>query len=364
MAQVGPESVPRSARNSQHISPATLLTSATLLPHHVSNAVRAQLRGSRRPKGCSHTHLALLDAPELVFKWHRASRLRCSGNAQCVHRSDTHGRVAPMPSVVLPTNYLFFWINAFIPRDVPGYTLYVPSGVNQGKTMIPGPVSTFSISTPSFAWPASRLDLINSFAGRTYRVQEYQKTWHAVGVSDCYLTDQRTFSDDIDAKSRMHSRFVIDLDNPKAGLLAQYHNCDVTTEIDCEDGCVECSKCGDTRRMKFRHRVGRWAFDQHDAVISWRCAASNPCSYGAHVVGDIDHAGMIALRAGGHRDYRTLEYNISIDVFPAFEAYIRLMKDGILRAATVLEEGPTPGKTVHDLIGDPSRRFSGSIQLW
>lgn len=76
-----------------------------------------------------------------------------------------------------PIHSVKFWINAFIPRDVSGYTKPVPGGPHRGKTMIPGP-------NP---------------------------------VSDCYLTDQRDFSNDIHAKSRMHSEFRMALDPIRQG---------------------------------------------------------------------------------------------------------------------------------------------------
>ncbi len=58
-----------------------------------------------------------------------------------------------------------FWINAFIPKDIPRYTRPVPG--SPVITMIPGPV--------------------------------------LVPGSDCYPTDQRGFSYEVHAKSRMHS---------------------------------------------------------------------------------------------------------------------------------------------------------------
>ncbi|MBC7797825.1 MAG: hypothetical protein H7Z37_13210, partial [Pyrinomonadaceae bacterium] len=59
--------------------------------------------------------------------------------------------------MAVPINSVKFWINAFIPLSVPGYTLAVPS--HGGMSMIPGPG-------------------VNPF-------------------SDCYHTDQRSFSNNI-----------------------------------------------------------------------------------------------------------------------------------------------------------------------
>jgi hypothetical protein len=106
-----------------------------------------------------------------------------------------------------------FWLNAFIPRYIPGYTRPVPAGKHVGKTMIPGPQST---RVPT-GIPFSTVD---------------------VGISDCYLTDQRVFSNDIRAKSRMHSEVKVNFGGTSP-TITEFHNCDETTEIDCEDGTVE-----------------------------------------------------------------------------------------------------------------------------
>jgi hypothetical protein len=97
----------------------------------------------------------------------------------------------------VPIRSVKFWINAFIPRHIPGYTRAVPKGIHLGKTMIPGP------QRPGFG--ARRIE-----------------------VSDCYLTDQREFSNDIHAKSRLHSEFRIDFGGGMS-TLTQWYNCDEAT---------------------------------------------------------------------------------------------------------------------------------------
>ena len=83
-----------------------------------------------------------------------------------------------------------FWINAFIPRDLPGLTKAMPKGRYRGSTMIPGP-------TP---------------------------------ISDCFLTDQRSFSSQINAKSRMHSEFSLKLEGPRS-VFTEWHNCDLHVNV-------------------------------------------------------------------------------------------------------------------------------------
>ena len=62
------------------------------------------------------------------------------------------------------------WINAFIPREIPGVTEKVANGENQGKTVIPLPWYgrlAFNLHKP---------------------------------IGTCFLTDQREFSDKVTAK--------------------------------------------------------------------------------------------------------------------------------------------------------------------
>src|SRR5829696_7973090 len=61
------------------------------------------------------------------------------------------------------------WINAFIPHDVPGLTKPYPK--DPKMSMLPGPTD----------------------------------------FNDCFLTDQRSFSSDPRAKSRMHSEVELDI---------------------------------------------------------------------------------------------------------------------------------------------------------
>ena len=105
------------------------------------------------------------------------------------------------------------WIKAFIPRDIPDMTLPVPAGRHSGKTMIPGP------------------------------------TW----INDCYLTDNRSWSASESAKARMlaASLVALDLTGATPVITEERHWADTTTEVDCEDGDVECSRHADTSDMSY-----------------------------------------------------------------------------------------------------------------
>jgi len=232
----------------------------------------------------------------------------------------------------VPIRSVKFWINAFIPRDITGYTLAVPGGPHRGKTMIPGPNL----------------------------------------ASDCFLTDQRTFSNDIHAKSRMHAEMKVDFTTPTP-TLTQWHNCDYTTECDCEDGDEECHKKGDPSRMSFSlqpnpirtatsSRPGTILFPptiihyptggprpaNEFVRIRMDCAASNPCAPTSRLFGDIDFNGTIEIDTV----QRTIEFDGMLDQFPAFEAYATI-NDGA--GARMFQESPPPGNTVMNLPGPANR---------
>lgn len=231
-----------------------------------------------------------------------------------------------------------FWMNAFIPRDISGYTISVPKGEHAGKTMIPGPHSLASLKEAQLNVPKSML---------------------AVGLSDCFLTDQRTFSNERNAKSRMHSEFTIHF-GVYPPRMTQHHNCDWTTELDCEDGSQDCHKKGKTDDMKFslikndplstNQRIGaRGAKPQIGLVkVRMKCAASNPCAPESKFFGDIDYEGMIMLDLAN----RLLRFDGKVDEFPAFEAYVAINGGP---GKTVFRIEPPEGNTVLSLPGSANR---------
>lgn len=210
----------------------------------------------------------------------------------------------------VPIRTVKVWINAFIPRSIPGYTRRVPAGVHAGKTMIPGP-------NPS---------------------------------SDCYLTDQRDFSNHIHARSRMHSEVKVDFTGSRA-TITQWHKCDLTTELDCEDGDVESTGTGSTSRMHFRLLP---TSTPRLAVISFNCAASNPCAPTSALFGDIDYNGTLTINHAA----RSVRFDGMIDQFPAFEAYATI-NDGA--GVTIFREPPPAGHTVMNLPGNADRPIVNTI---
>jgi Domain of unknown function (DUF4157)/Protein of unknown function (DUF3238) len=198
------------------------------------------------------------------------------------------------------------WLNAFIPRDIAGLTKPAPG--HPGETMIPGPG----------------------------------------GWSDCFMTDQRDFDSNIHASSRMHSEIEVDLAGPSENF--QWHNCDPTREIDCEDGDEECSKKGDSSKTKYSKLRG--------SVVSLikvdlNAAANNPCYSGSP---DIDYLGTVTIDAA----VRKVKFGGLIDAFPAFEMYATA--DG--GAGTPLFKEPPPaGNTPADLFGGANRNITGETTI-
>lgn len=213
---------------------------------------------------------------------------------------------------MIPIRSVKFWINAFIPRNVADYTLPVPAGPHVGETMIPGPNL----------------------------------------LSDCYLTDQRDFSNAIHAKSRMHSEFKIEVAGAQYPM-RQWHNCDLTTECDCEDGEVECTKKGDTGRMRFTRLTNR-VCAPGVLIIEASLSASNPCAPTSRAFGDIDIRGNITVSL----PRRSVSFQGMIDQFPAFEAYATI-NDGA--GQTLFRVAPPAGNTVMNLPGASNRPVSGSV---
>lgn len=215
--------------------------------------------------------------------------------------------------MAVPIRSIKFWINAFIPKKVAGYTKSVPG--KQNYTMIPGP-----------------------FPG-----------------SDCFYTDQRNFSNNIHAESRMHSEFKLNFTGPTPNL-KQWHKCDFTIECDCEDGEEECKKKGNTDRMKFKWDMAN-AFIKNKGlyVIQMYCRSNNPCSPSSRFGGDIDYEGKILIDLPS----RKITFDGKIDAFPAFEAYATI-NDGA--GVALFQESPPVGHTVMNLPGSANRKIGVSLE--
>ena len=135
--------------------------------------------------------------------------------------------------------------------------------------------------------------------------------------------------------------------------MTQSHRCDVTTELDCEDGDVESTDTGSTSRMNFQ--LQPTSTPQLASVVV-KCAASNPCAPTSRLFGDIDYHGTIAIDPIA----RKVSFAGMIDQFPAFEAYVAV-NDGA--AVTLFRESPPAGNTVMNLPGNANRRITKTVNL-
>lgn len=169
--------------------------------------------------------------------------------------------------VPIPIQSVTFWLNAFLPRDIAGYTTTLKWGPYAGLTAMAGPLYC--------------------------------------------LTDQRNFSNDIRARARMHSEITLDCSGTIPAL-TQAHRCDVTTVCDGQDGEVKCQRQASTSDMKFT-----LISVEPSVVIRLDCKASNPCAPASSALDDIDYKGTIVIDPAARR----IAVDLLIDLFPAFEAY-------------------------------------------
>jgi|GEM_PF-956259 len=228
----------------------------------------------------------------------------------------------PTPPPASSCGNLLIWINAFIPRDVLGYTFTVPAGPHAGKTAVPCPL----VATPTNP---------NCFR---------------LG----YLTDQRTFDNRPTASVRMRSIAEIQLVSPK--LLRANHQTSGTTEINKSTGAVTCNALADMKRCKFQNFASSPPFPSGDFLIklSLKAAASDPC---VNLAADIDYEGNIEILCSPSRGTIEVGFNGKVDSFPAFEMYASL--NGTTKPLFRLP--PPPGNTVVNLLGGASTPVSGKV---
>ncbi len=161
-----------------------------------------------------------------------------------------------------------FWLNVFLPWSLPGVTTTVQQGPYRGYSAIVGP-------------------------------ERY-----------C-LTDQRGFSTDIRAESRMQSAMTVHFDGVKP-ILTQEHRCAYTIECDRIDGEVKARKKASTAHMQFT-----LASIEPIVTVRLNGAASNPCMSASWAFADIEYKGVIAINP----ERGSIAVDLLIGLFPAFEAY-------------------------------------------
>lgn len=243
------------------------------------------------------------------------------------------------------------WINAFIRRNVSGYTKEISTGTHRGKTAAPLP-------------GLARANPLNLF-----------KDWD-VG----YLTDQRSFSTSVTASHRMQS--LIEFQLSSAPLVVRTsHTSSGTTEVDMDTGAqlgfavanmarcsfsplVRSQQPAGIRRSSNMYRVplgGNFtvnypfsALPPHPANRTRLTAAAGDPLVSA--AADIDYGGVFELSLDQARPSNCMiSFDGRIDAFPAYECYAEL--NGVVK--TIFRSSPPPGNTVLNLLGGANQRIRG-----
>ena len=185
-----------------------------------------------------------------------------------------------------PVHTITFWLNAFIPRDVAGATTTLSDGEYRGLT--------------------------------------------AVSASPSYLTDQRNFSNDLRAPSRMQSWVKVDL-TASPPVLTHHHRCDDLIQCDLVTGEVLQKRRGSTSDMNFS------LLDTTPTIrIGMECRYGDSIARVGHGIGEIEYRGTIEIAPEAGR----VEIDIMICLFPAFEAYA-VINDG--PSAILFRHAPPAG---------------------
>jgi hypothetical protein len=247
------------------------------------------------------------------------------------------------------------WINAFIPRSVPGYTQTLTTGKHAGKTAVPLP-------GVARLWPGNTL-----------------KDWNAG-----YLTDQRSFDSSPSAGRRMQSLAEVDLSLEV--LTRQAHTSSGTTEVNLSSGDQTGFAVADMSRCSFTQLTGRGMTptspggggggaifgaarggstmptrsyfvaapgSRVSMSLELAAAAADPL---VGMAADIDYTGTITI-TGVVGGAVTVAYNGLLDSFPAYDCYASY--NGATKV--LFTSSPPPGNTVSDLLGPPNRPISASV---
>ncbi len=227
-----------------------------------------------------------------------------------------------------------FWLNAFIPETVSGYTERLTTGPHEGKTAIPLP--TVALVTTNIHKPK--------------------------GTG--YLSDQRSFSSDPAASVRMQSIASVVLRNGNAALLSGNHTSSGTTEVNIGTGAEQGYAVADMSRCRFSRLERR-----NDALSPNYPGPGDPSGPGWYMTvrgqagdplvvmaADIDYSGNFRIDLDrANPGQLTVSFNGFIDSFPAFEAYAEVGG----RTQELFRTPPPPGNTVMNLLGRATRPQSG-----
>lgn len=204
---------------------------------------------------------------------------------------------------------VLIWLNAFIPGTVPGGTKTISQGEFAGDTCIPAP-----------------------------------------GPFGCALTDNRSFSNDKLAKTRMRLFILVNLKD----LTFEYGGfSDYTHHIDTDDGSLLCKK-----RSKGTYVAdGKIMGDNPNGLgMKFMAFGSNPC---VPFSPDIDLLGMLAI----DRKARKIKVQALLDEFPAFEMYALSTKTHNTKTIFTKDPYCNNSSNVMCLFGGASVNAEGDINF-
>jgi len=240
-----------------------------------------------------------------------------------------------------------FWLSAFIPKTVTGYTKVLMAGPHMGKTAIPLPGIART-------WPGNMT-----------------KDWDAG-----YLTDQRGYDPSPTASARMQSRVDVEVLGP--ALLSESHTSSGTTEVNLVTGVQTGFAVANMARCRFvvasqtgprlpgvgahfaagqggpnypttnRATPGMYG----SLTLRLKAAAGDPLVGAA---ADIDYNGTITISGGGVPGSLMVAFQGLIDAFPAYDCYASF--NGVTKE--IFHSDPPPGNTVANLLGPANRPVSG-----
>jgi len=222
-----------------------------------------------------------------------------------------------------------FWLNAFIPKTVAGYTKVLTAGPHVGKSAIP---------LPSIArtWPG------NLF-----------KDWDAG-----YLSDQRGFDPSPTNSVRMQSLAKVELAGAEGPTLVhpQAHRSSGTTEVNLVTGKQTGFKVADMSRCKFSVLPRRVSGVFTSLNVQLKGEAGDPL---VGMAADIDYEGTFTVSVGSTPGALTVSFEGKIDAFPAYDCYASF--NGVTKE--IFKSSPPAGNTVANLLGKAKRPISGTAKF-
>lgn len=218
-----------------------------------------------------------------------------------------------LTSVEAAANELRIWVKAFIPKEHPTNPSYVqPRPGHQGEFMIPDPTDS----------------------------------------SVCFATDHRLFSSDPAASARLTSSITVNFSD---GNLTEVpsHEIGPTHVYWCADGTAKHpAKAADKDQMFW----GTPAQAEGSVQVTLEGQANNPHVFASP---NIYYAGNFLFDTNN----KTLDFQMTIGSFPAFEAYAQLDGGDVVQLFT---RNPADGASVWSLIsfgGLNTRNVAGSVSF-